>query len=100
LQNAEADGGPDAGECCVTCADAAVAMRVEALAGTRAACRDADGGLTEVATDFVTGLEVGDLVLVHGGIALARIAPGGHSVGVSADPNAGAEDGCATHEVR
>lgn len=51
-------------------------MRVLALdpgGSSRARCADADGGLATVQTVLVEPLEPGAIVLVHGGIALARL---------------------------
>ena len=61
----------DAG--CVTCADAAVAMRVVALAAPLepARCVGGDGAVAMVLLDLVDA-GVGDEVLVHGGVAIAR----------------------------
>lgn len=58
---------------CVTCADAAVAMRVVALAPPLepARCVDGDGAVAMVLLDLVEA-GVGDEVLVHGGVAIAR----------------------------
>ena len=60
---------------CATCADEAVAMRVVEVApplqGAR--CLASDGSAAFVLLDLVDA-EVGDEVLVHGGVAIARIA--------------------------
>jgi hydrogenase maturation factor len=59
---------------CPTCADAAVAMRVVALATAPlqgARCVAADGTQELVALDLVDA-SVGDEVLVHAGVAIAR----------------------------
>ncbi len=60
---------------CVTCADEAVAMRVLALAPRLepARCVGADGEVAMVLLDLVDA-EVGDEVLVHGGVAIGRTA--------------------------
>ena len=61
---------------CATCADEAVAMRVvetaSPLEGAR--CVAADGTPALVLLDLVDA-EVGEEVLVHGGVAIARTAP-------------------------
>jgi hydrogenase expression/formation protein HypC len=52
---------------CVTCSDEAVSMTVrEIRADGIALC---EGG-SEVMTDLLSGLEPGDVVLVHAGVAL------------------------------
>jgi len=63
----------DHGPSCPTCADAAVAMRVLALASAPlepARCTTADGSEELVLLDLVDA-HVGDEVLVHGGVAIA-----------------------------
>jgi hypothetical protein len=56
---------------CVTCSDEGVAMRVVKVEpGGIALC---DGGL-EVMTDLVGPVEPNDELLVHAGVALARLA--------------------------
>jgi HupF/HypC family protein len=54
---------------CITCSDEGVEMRVLAVDDGLAHC---DGG--EVMTDLVGGVEPGDTVLVHAGVAIARVA--------------------------
>ena len=63
----------DHGAHCVTCADEAVAMRVLETAASLepARCADADGRVSLVLLDLVE-VGVGDEVLVHGGVAIAR----------------------------
>ena len=64
---------PDHG--CITCSDEAIAMRVlEAHDGDLALCADAAGEPVEVMTDLVAPLAPGAVVLVHAGVALARLA--------------------------
>jgi hydrogenase maturation factor len=55
---------------CVTCSDEAAPMRVDAVrpAGI-AVCAG-----TEVMTDLVGPVEPGDVLLVHAGVALQRLA--------------------------
>jgi len=61
------------GAACVTCADEAIAMRVletvPALEPAR--CVDAGGAIALVLLDLVDA-GVGDEILVHGGVAVAR----------------------------
>ena len=63
------------GAACVTCADEAIAMRVLELAPALepARCIDAGGGVALVLLDLVQA-RIGDEVLVHGGVAIARTA--------------------------
>jgi hydrogenase maturation factor len=55
---------------CVTCSDEGVPMRVHDVRGDGIAlCGDG----VEVMVDLVAPVEPGDEVLVHGGVALARL---------------------------
>ena len=59
---------------CVTCADEAVPMVVlVAGADGLADCAGEDGAETTVMTDLVGAVAAGDRVLVHAGVALARV---------------------------
>jgi hydrogenase maturation factor len=55
---------------CITCSDEGVEMRV--LAVDDEGLARCDGG--EVVTDLVGRVEPGDRVLVHAGVAIARVA--------------------------
>ena len=62
---------------CITCADEGIEMRalkVDAGSGL-AVCVDPDGSTSEVDLGIVTGVAPGDAVLVHAGVALARLEP-------------------------
>lgn len=52
----------------------AVPMRVVELRGN-AAIVEQGGVSREVRADFLSGLEVGDYVLVHAGLAIERVRP-------------------------
>jgi hydrogenase expression/formation protein HypC len=58
---------------CVTCGDVAVPTRVLAVAGGAAEVEDRVGNRAAVAIDFVPETRPGDLLLVHAGVAIARI---------------------------
>ena len=60
---------------CVTCGDEGVPMRVLKLDAPRglAVCADAAGSTGEVDLGLVTGVGPGDEVLVHAGVAIARL---------------------------
>jgi hydrogenase maturation factor len=59
---------------CVTCSDEGVQMRVVAIeAGGIAHCRDDEGSRSEVMTDLVGPVAPGERLLVHAGVALARV---------------------------
>jgi hydrogenase maturation factor len=56
---------------CITCADALLPVVVEWLSDDRCTARGMQRGeLCEVSVELVDGVEVGDTVLVHGGVAL------------------------------
>jgi hydrogenase maturation factor len=62
---------------CITCGDDGVAMRVVEVDGARglALCADGKGVRSEVDLGIVGGVAHGDEVLVHAGVALARLEP-------------------------
>ena len=64
---------------CVTCSDEGVPMRVLEVraAETLALCADAAGRQSDVQTDLIEGVAVGDELLVHAGVALVRLGAGG-----------------------
>jgi hydrogenase maturation factor len=65
-----------AGDHCVTCSDEGVEMRVlEAGQNGLCVCVEDDGGArADVMTDLVGAVVRGDKVLVHAGVAIARLA--------------------------
>ncbi len=58
---------------CTTCGDVAVPVRVVALEGSDALVEDRLGQQARVAVDFIPDLEVGDALLVHMGVAIAKL---------------------------
>lgn len=58
---------------CITCGDVAIAMTVTSVAGGDALCRDGQGREELVATELVGGVEPGNRVLVHAGVAIERL---------------------------
>ena len=72
-----AEPGPaQTGHGCTTCGDVAVPVRVVALQpGGTALCEDRAGARAEVATAFTPDAAPGDVLLVHAGVALARVQP-------------------------
>ena len=60
---------------CITCGDEGVEMRVLKLDAPRslAVCVDAAGSTGEVDLGLVAGVAPGDALLVHAGVALARL---------------------------
>lgn len=64
---------PDPSGRCATCADEAVEGRVVAMLGDSLASVEMEGRLEEVAVELLDTVGVGDHVLVHAGVALARL---------------------------
>ena len=57
---------------CVTCSDEAVPRRVTALLEGGRATVDVDGAVEEVSVELVDAA-VGDVVLVHAGVAIGKV---------------------------
>jgi len=60
---------------CVTCSDEGLPLRVRELNATAglALCQDEDGYDAEVDVSLVAPVAIGDVVLVHAGVALTRL---------------------------
>jgi hydrogenase assembly chaperone HypC/HupF len=58
---------------CITCGDEGIPMTVASADGDVAACDDADGARHEVIVDLVAPVKPGDALLVHAGVAIARL---------------------------
>ncbi len=59
---------------CITCSDQGILMRVSEISTDGLArCTDPEGELAEVEVDLVDGVVAGDMLLVHAGVALARV---------------------------
>ena len=70
--------GPDAhcateDEHCITCSDEGIEMTVVAATQCGAHCRDPEGIDHRVEIELVEPVEIGDLLLVHAGVAIARL---------------------------
>ena len=62
---------------CITCADRLSAVTVEWVSDDGSVVRGVeDGKMREISVDLLDGLQPGDVVLVHGGVALQRGEPG------------------------
>ena len=57
---------------CVTCSDAGIPVRVISLQGQDALCEDTAGNRTEIAVELVEPVELGEMLLTHGGVAIGR----------------------------
>jgi hydrogenase maturation factor len=58
---------------CITCADEGTEMTVVELTQCGAQCRDPDGIDQRVEIELVEPVEMGDLLLVHAGVAIANL---------------------------
>jgi D-sedoheptulose 7-phosphate isomerase len=70
-------------DACITCGDVAVEARVVAVRNGTALI-ERDGAREEVAVDLIEGVEVGDRLLCHAGVALERLA---HEAEPDEDPS-------------
>ncbi len=59
-------------EACITCGDVAVTARVVEIQGPTAVI-EKDGAFEQVAIDLVEGVQRGDMVLCHAGVALEKV---------------------------
>ncbi|HEU4980266.1 MAG TPA: SIS domain-containing protein [Solirubrobacterales bacterium] len=75
-------------DACITCGDVAVQATVVALTNGTATI-EKDGAREDVAVDLVEGVEVGDVLLCHAGVALEKV-PAGQA---AADAGSGANGG-------
>jgi hydrogenase expression/formation protein HypC len=57
---------------CVVCSDAGIPLRVISLDGDDAICQDALGVEALIAIELVAPVQVGDILLTHGGVAIGR----------------------------
>lgn len=72
FRGASCRADPDTGRC-ITCSDEGVEGRVLALRGDGLAEVELEGEAREVATELLDGVAVGDVLLVHAGVAIARL---------------------------
>ena len=61
---------------CITCSDEGIEMTVVEMTQCGAQCRDPEGVDQRVEIELVEPVEVGDLVLVHAGVAIANLGAG------------------------
>jgi hydrogenase maturation factor len=59
---------------CVTCADAGIPVRVVSVEGDDALCEDAAGSRAWIAVELVMPVQLGEVLLTHGGVAIGRVA--------------------------
>ena len=58
---------------CIVCSDAGIPLQVVSIEGHDALCEDAAGNRTEIAVDLVGPVKTGEIVLTHGGVAIAKV---------------------------
>lgn len=59
---------------CVVCSDAGIPVHVLSIEGDDALCEDAAGNRAEIAVELVTPVEIGEVLLTHGGVAISKVA--------------------------
>jgi hydrogenase expression/formation protein HypC len=60
---------------CVVCSDAGIPVRVVSIEGDDALCEDRAGNRAEIAVELVTPVEIGEVLLTHGGVAIGKVEP-------------------------
>jgi hydrogenase expression/formation protein HypC len=60
---------------CVVCSDAGIPVRVISIEGDDALCEDAAGIRTVIAVELVAPLQLGEILLTHGGVAIGKVNP-------------------------
>jgi hydrogenase expression/formation protein HypC len=58
---------------CVVCSDAGIPVRVVSVEGDDALCEDRVGNRAQIAVELVAPVEVEEVLLTHGGVAIGRI---------------------------
>jgi hypothetical protein len=59
---------------CVVCSDAGIPVRVLSIEGDDALCEDAAGNRAQIAVELVAPVQVEEVLLTHGGVAIGRVA--------------------------
>ena len=58
---------------CIVCSDAGIPVRVISIEYDDALCEDATGYQTEIAIELVAPVHTGEVLLTHGGVAIAKV---------------------------
>jgi len=58
---------------CITCSDAGIPAKVISLSGDDALCEDEAGERAEIAIELVAPVEIGEILITHGGVAIGRV---------------------------
>jgi hydrogenase maturation factor len=59
---------------CVVCSDAGIPVRVVSVEGDDALCEDGAGNQAQIAVELVAPVQLGEILLTHGGVAIGRVA--------------------------
>ena len=59
---------------CVVCSDAGIPVRVVSVKGDDALCEDAAGNRVQIAIELVAPVQIREVLLTHGGVAVGRVA--------------------------
>ena len=62
---------------CVVCSDAGIPVRVVSVEGDDALCEDAVSNRAQIAVELVAPVQVGEILLTHGGVAIGKMAAQG-----------------------
>jgi hydrogenase maturation factor len=58
---------------CVVCSDAGIPVRVVSVEGEDALCEDAAGNRAQIAVELVAPVQMGEVLLTHGGVAIGKV---------------------------
>ena len=58
---------------CVVCSDAGIPVRVVSVEGDDALCEDRVGNRAQIAVELVSPVQVEEILLTHGGVAIGRV---------------------------
>ena len=62
---------------CVVCSDAGIPVWVVSVEGDDALCEDATGNRAQIAIELVAPVQMGEILLTHGGVAIGKVAAQG-----------------------
>ena len=61
---------------CIVCSDAGIPLTVVQISGDDALCEDAAGTRVLIAVELVSPVRPGEILITHGGVAIARAGAG------------------------
>ncbi len=62
---------------CVVCSDAGIPVLVVSVERDDALCEDAAGNRAQIAVELVAPVQMGEVLLTHGGVAIGKVAAQG-----------------------